>query len=121
MGKPRLTISQTNEQYPTLVLERRSRGGTHTLAHENANKIEYRYALTDSLLTLNPYFGLTQGEKWRAQELFLELKIPVGTKIFLDKSLLKILAANQTYSNLWPDEMIGKTWVVGHNELELTE
>ncbi|MBN1990741.1 MAG: PspC domain-containing protein [Bacteroidales bacterium] len=121
MGKPRLTISQTSEQYPSLILERRSRGGTHSLAHENANKIEYRYALTDSLLTLNPYFALTQGEKWRAQELFIELKIPIGTKIFLDKSLTKILSANQTFSNLWPDEMVGKTWVVGRHELELTE
>lgn len=111
-GKPSLTIGKAIGDNYELVIAKKSRGATQASAIQSAMNLNYSYTLTDSVLKFNPYFGLSEGEKWRAQELHITLNIPVGKRLFIAKNLEETLSSDQEVCLCWPDELIGKTWVM---------
>jgi phage shock protein PspC (stress-responsive transcriptional regulator) len=111
-GKPSITIGKATGDNYELVIEKKSRGATEASAIQSAMNLNYSYTLTDSVLKFNPYFSLEDGEKWRVQELQITLNVPVGKRIYIAKNLEEILSNNQEVCLCWPDELIGKTWVM---------
>ncbi|WP_316739792.1 PspC domain-containing protein [Pedobacter aquatilis] len=78
----RITIEKT-EGKPSLTQTYESQGKTFQLALQNAQSINYSFSQSDDKLIFNPRFQLNKGTTWRNQEVWLKLKIPVGTKIIL--------------------------------------
>ncbi|MCB0585985.1 MAG: DUF2807 domain-containing protein [Phaeodactylibacter sp.] len=67
-----------------LVEENKARGHSFNTAESLARAIHYEVGQEGSQLTLPSYFAIPKGEKWRAQEVKLHLKVPVGKSIFID-------------------------------------
>lgn len=111
-GKPSVIIGKTTGDNYELVIEKKSRGATQASAIQSAMNLNYSYALTDSTLKFNPYFSLEDGEKWRVQELQISLNVPVGKRVYIAKNLEKLLSNDQEVCLCWPDELIGKTWIM---------
>ncbi|MCF8370763.1 MAG: PspC domain-containing protein [Bacteroidales bacterium] len=108
--QPKIRIIKTNEDYFQLVEKRSSRGSGRGIAHENAGRIIFNWEQNDSLLTVDNYFTLPLEDKWRNQELELILKMPVGKRIYIDKSM-KEIAWNSDYDgDYWPGDLIGTEW-----------
>lgn len=64
-----------------LVTHLESRGSNRTEAEQLAAAIDYGAINLGSTLVLPPYFSLPKGQKWRVQEVAVELKVPVGKYI----------------------------------------
>lgn len=62
----------------------KARGYSFNIAESLAQAIRYQPEQEGSRLILPPYFAIPMGEKWRAQEVKLYLKVPVGKSIFID-------------------------------------
>ena len=108
--QPEIRIEQSTEDYFQLIERRSSRGKSRNDARNNANDIIYSWQQNDSLLLLDNYFTLPLDEKWRHQELELILKVPVGMRIHLDKSLDEIAWNSNYYNDYWPGDLVGKEW-----------
>jgi phage shock protein PspC (stress-responsive transcriptional regulator) len=117
VGRPTIFIGKSETENFEMVIVKKSRGASRQLARSSAEKVIFNHTIIDSKLVISPYYYLLKEEKWRAQEVEITLNIPEGQRIYIDKSVETILAPNQEYSMNWPDEMVGKTWVMKGNKL----
>ncbi len=121
IGKPRITIEKSSKKFPEIELIRKARGSNKLIAEMNAKSIEYTYTIKDSVLNFNNYFILPEGEKWKAQELTINLLIPEDYKIFVDFSMDDLLNAHQPKSDYWPNEMLERKWEMKEKKLKELE
>lgn len=75
----KLKIERSDDGKVTLIQNYKSQGKTFEMALQHAKNIQYNYLQQDSLLTFSPMLQLNPGMNWRAQEVELLLKVPVGT------------------------------------------
>jgi hypothetical protein len=111
-GRPRLIIEQTENKESTVNIEWKSYGRNHADADNNTQSIIYNVSQKDSLLRFDPYYIIPQNQKWRAQDVEVEVRIPNGTIIFLDASLENILYRAETENNEWIGNMVGQSWIM---------
>lgn len=116
-GRPKVTFEKSDTDDFEMFIERKARGATIVNAKRIAEKISIGYSFTDSTLMLDSYFTLPKGEKWRMQEILITIRVPEGKRVAIDNNVEKILSSNQDYCFCWPDEMVGKTWVMGRNRM----
>ena len=117
VGKPKLYFGKASGEKFEMVVVKMSRGGTKLSARNSAKRISLKYELDGSTLNLYPYFFLSKGDKWRAQEVSITINIPEGKGIYLDKSVEMLISTDQDHTFKWPDELVGKTWVMKGDEL----
>ena len=79
----RINIEKSESGIPRIVQKNESQGKTFPAALQNAQNINYTYAVKDSMIVFNPRFQLKKGSIWRNQEVRLNLEVPVGTKLIL--------------------------------------
>ncbi|RZL61770.1 MAG: PspC domain-containing protein, partial [Pedobacter sp.] len=87
----RIDIEKSATGATRLTQKYESQGKTFQSALQNAQNIDYRYALKDSTIVFNPRFQLRKGTIWRNQEVRLRLEIPVGTKVILKEDTYRYL------------------------------
>ncbi len=116
-GKPKVTFEKSNTNDFEMVIVRKARGATASNAKRIAKSINIGYSFADSTLALDPFFTLPKGEKWRMQEILITINVPEGKRVAIDRNVEKILSTNQDYCFCWPDEMVGKTWVMKRNRM----
>jgi phage shock protein PspC (stress-responsive transcriptional regulator) len=79
-------------------------------ALERARKISYSISQKDSLITIEPLFKIEKGEKLRAQDVLVQIKVPKGKVIKLDKSLYSFLHDVDNVTNTWDGDMVDRRW-----------
>lgn len=86
----RITIEKS-EGAASLSQTYESQGKTFQLALQNAQSINYNFQQRDEKLIFNPRFQLNKGTTWRNQEVWVKLRIPVGTKIILKQDAYRYI------------------------------
>lgn len=114
-----LELKGTQDSVLTLNQEYFSRGQSKKQAQENIKKINYEYAVKDSVITFERGFDMKTLGAFRDQKLNLTLAIPYNKPFIMDDSLLDILE-NTIYKNGydWEDVRPEAIWVF--NEAGLT-
>jgi len=112
LGEPRFDIKKSSTGDCVLVIKKQSRGKNREQANEYVQHITYHYQLMDTVLLLDPWFLLGEGDKWKDQRVDVTLKIPEGMAVYLDENADGILFDVDNVSNTWDREMGGKTWVM---------
>lgn len=120
-GRPTITIEKTSKKFPELEIIRKARGANKLAAELNAKSIRYNYTLKDSILNFDSYFTLPAGEKWKLQELVINLQIPENYKVYIDGSMENLLNPHQPMSDYWPSEMIERKWEMKEKKLKELE
>jgi phage shock protein PspC (stress-responsive transcriptional regulator) len=113
-----INIFPTEEGVMYMEIERNASGATRRIAVEKAEKIEYSYSLRNNTLFADSYFGLPESSRWNGSIVNVNIYLPEGSTIFIDKSVSGLIghASNEDdYS--W--EMGGKWWTMD-NELLTT-
>lgn len=118
-GKPKLDVIKNRNNEIRLEIEKRSQGRTPRLAAQNARSIIYFWEQKDSLLLLDPYFSLPEGERWRAPEVRLNLKLPIGKVICLDEDLVEIIYGIDNTMDTYDSDMAGEKWIMKEEGLTL--
>jgi phage shock protein PspC (stress-responsive transcriptional regulator) len=121
LGEPRLDIEKSSSNDCVIIVKKHSKGSTTSECNENIRKIIYRYQVTDSSLTFDPWFMVGEKQNWRDQKVNITLKIPEGTSIFLNDNMDRIIYDIENVSNTWDHDMIGKTWVMTADGLAMKD
>lgn len=112
LGRPELKINKANNNEALLNIERQSYGIAYENAVGNSNNILFDAIQKDSLLLIDPFFTIPNGYKWRAQQVELNLNLPVGTVIHIDNNIEPVLKEAEYNDNTWYKNLAGKTWVI---------
>lgn len=111
-GKPRFTIESSESGEVELEIRKKSRGRKSKIAWNHARELEYYWNQRDSLLLLDPYFKLGEGQRWRDPYVRMKLKVPVGTSVYLNENMTEIMYNIPNVSNTWDYDMVNKKWVM---------
>jgi phage shock protein PspC (stress-responsive transcriptional regulator) len=87
----RIEIEKSENGKSTMEQTYESQGKTFKMALENAQNINYKFTQQDSLITLSPRLQLKRESIWRNQEVYISLKVPVGTRLFLNDNIYRYL------------------------------
>ena len=93
-GEPRLKIRPSGDDNYKLKLFYSASGHTDEEADRNMQMIEYVFNIDSSTLVLDPYFKLMASEKWRDQEVKIELFVPSQHYISIESSIPRYLKMN---------------------------
>ncbi len=105
-----LDVKKGFGNYPMLRVKHKARGRSRLAARANAKTLNYTFTQTDSLLTFNDYFTLDAKDKWRFQEVELDLLIPVGHEVVLHDEMVKIIYDIDNVHNMWDHDMVNHRW-----------
>jgi phage shock protein PspC (stress-responsive transcriptional regulator) len=87
----RINIEKSEGGVTRLTQKFESQGKTFPAALQNAQNISYTYAANGTSLIFNPRFQLRKGTIWRNQEVWLNLEVPVGTKLILKQDAYRYI------------------------------
>ena len=105
-----VNVEPTDEELPFIKVRRESRGVSRMQARNNAENLEYEVLFEDSVITVPVYYLLTKDQKFRAQNLDIDLYLPVGYSVYLDHSLAEYLYDVDNVQNMWDNDMVGTLW-----------
>jgi phage shock protein PspC (stress-responsive transcriptional regulator) len=81
----RVSIEKSPDSLFHVTLIKRARSSSPVLAEGFAEKISYTVSQQDSLLQLPLSFPITTTTKFRNQQVMVEVKVPVGKDVYIDK------------------------------------
>lgn len=109
-GKPQLDVVKATGDKVELVMVRSARGDSQRAAVERANAIDYGFVSNDTALLLNGYFAIPDADRWRNQDVALELRIPVGKTILLTEEMERIIYDIKNTTDTYDGDMVGRRW-----------
>jgi phage shock protein PspC (stress-responsive transcriptional regulator) len=109
-GKPEFNVTKSTTGKIELVMKREAHAGSREEASKLANSIDYGFVKTDTSLLLNGFFAIPDADKWRAQDVELELQIPVGTTILLTEEMERIIYDIKNVTDTYDGHMVGRRW-----------
>lgn len=116
--RPDVNIKKSDDSTLNIRLINKAHGKETMIAKNNAKKIVYDYRLQDSVLSFNPYFYFGDNAKYREQDMYIEIQLPVGQIIYIDKQILPALYYSiSNLENLWTKQMVGDYWIMTTNGL----
>lgn len=89
-----------------------SNGNSKKDAINKANQVNYNYSIKDNSIYLSNYFSTLKKNKIRGQQVRIALYLPIGSFIYLDKSIEDLIYDIDNVTNVWDHDMVGKKWVM---------
>ena len=86
-GRPVFRIRESTGNELLMRKRIRSRGFSQGDAILNAELVSHNVSLSDSSVVIDAYFSLPVDAKWRGQEMTIDLFVPTGCYLLLDRSL----------------------------------
>ena len=81
----RVKIEKSTDSQFHVTLIRRARSSSAVEAEGYAEMIDYKVSTLDSILQLPLSFPITSATKFRNQQVLVEVKVPVGKEVYIDK------------------------------------
>ena len=88
-GIPELTIRAGVKDHFEMKVYIEASGKDEEEANNNIEKLIYQFSIDSTAILLDPYFGLQNNKNWRDQEIRIELLIPEGKSIAVDRNIRK--------------------------------
>lgn len=107
-----VNVLKTNSKFAELEIIKKANGKTFETADRNAGSIQYHTEIDSNVIKLDPYFTLTKGDKWRGQEIQVNLYIPNGKTIFLPNSYKYLIYDIQNYHDTYDRNMVNLYWTM---------
>lgn len=119
VGIVKIDIEKTNSPTPELQIVKEARGEDHSEALRSAKTISINYSQKDSVLVVDPFFNVSNDERWKFYNAKVILRLPKGTRICIDESTKHLLYDIKNIEDYWDENMINKTWEMTEYGLEL--
>ncbi len=110
-------IASTTDNFELYIIKK-ARGEDKRSAVERAKVIEYKITQSDSLITLDEIFTVPNNEKFRVQEVQVQLRVPRNKVIYLDKSLEHFLSDVENVTNTFDGDMVARRWIMTRSGLK---
>jgi phage shock protein PspC (stress-responsive transcriptional regulator) len=118
LGYADLTVTENNSDSIEMIVTRSAHGYSKKEANENAKAIAYSYHQNNNELIFDEIFSVAEGNKFRAQELEIKIKLPKGKVVYFDKSVKYLLDDVDNTSNTWDGDMVARRWKMTARGLE---
>jgi phage shock protein PspC (stress-responsive transcriptional regulator) len=110
LGDLRLNIVPSMNDSVQFVISKSAWGRDKNEAITNAQSIDYKAQVSGNSIILDNHYQLKPNSFWREQEVETELRIPIGTVVFLHLSTRDILHNVDNTSNTYDYDMAGRRW-----------
>jgi len=115
-GLPELVISRSENDNFQVLTYYTSKGTDKADAESHIKKIIYSCKPKDTSLVLDPYYVLSENERWRAQNVRIIIKVPIWRAIYLSPETSSILHYDSDYD--FNKDLAGKKWMMTDNGLK---
>jgi hypothetical protein len=95
-----LEIHKTTEKIAYIQITKRARGASIKEARKNAKNIDYQYKIVGNQLILNSYLITSIKDKFRGQEIDIDLYLPKGTVFKADEKTKQFDQSDNEFFNL---------------------
>ncbi len=113
-----LDIKAAENSTAYVKIRKESEGKNRLIANEDAESIEYQFNLTDNNLNLNGYFLSEFKNKFKEQQIDINIYLPVGSIIYLDKTTRSFLYDVDNVQNIRDRNMPKNYYKMIDNGLE---
>ncbi len=120
-GFPTLDIVKGEKDSTEIVVYNEARGKDKKEALHFSKNISYEISQKDSLIEFMPYFSIPKDEKWRNQQVHVEIRLPKGKTIYIAKNMSRMLDDLQNETDTWDGDMVGRRWMMGTEELKCVD
>lgn len=117
-GIAKFDITKSSGNKPIVSIEKTSRGENIINAETLARKISYNWSIQDSLITFDSHFAKGLKNKYRGQDININIKLPEGYIVYLDNSLEYIIHDIENTVNELDYYMLDKKWIMTDAGLE---
>ena len=118
---PKINVKESMDNSFHINIIKESIGLNRQKAEMHARKMKYDFELTDSVLSLDPYFVMDEKTKWYDPELVINLYVPVGKGIYIDGNAGELLHSVETKTHGSTINFTDKQWIMDENGLIPTE
>jgi phage shock protein PspC (stress-responsive transcriptional regulator) len=98
-GIPLIKFRTSKDSIARIIILATAKGAFKNDAVENAEKINYSWQQKNDTLVLSDSFILPDDEKWRKQEVRVEVQLPEGTTVTIDEHLHPFLGYHKNISS----------------------
>lgn len=116
-GTTNLNIYPSKSGQFELIIHKYSEGSTREEAEMLAREIRFQIVQQGNRLIIPGSFTIGHDQKWRAQEIDLELYVPEGKVVNLDESTREIIENVENEQNTYDPKMAGRRWKMGRDML----
>lgn len=85
-GRPHIRMGESEERTARIEVSKYSHGKTKKEAVTKAESLIYNYRITNDTIFVNEYFDIPTKTRWTAADIKIELMLPEGTVIWIDKN-----------------------------------
>jgi phage shock protein PspC (stress-responsive transcriptional regulator) len=117
--RPHLNVNNFWDNIVKVEVRKHSTGRTQFEAMKKAEGLSYNYDVSGDTLILDEYFEIPSGRKWSADNVSINLSIPVGTILKFDSASENLLHAYSGYDN--DDDSFSSGWEYRNRIWTLTE
>ena len=118
---PDLDIVRGETDSFEVVIYGEARGKDRKEALHLARNILYEVSQKDSLVEFMPHFSVPLDEKWRVQKVHIELRVPKGKMVYIERSMKGIIYDVKNETDTWDGDMTGRRWIMGTEELRCVD
>ncbi len=121
--RPYLKVYNSENGNARVELRKRSSGRNEIDAMKKTEDLIYNYSISGDTLILDEYFTIPKGRKWAADNVGINLYLPAGSVLKLDKPSLRLLHSyiSKEYYDADDLEVTGQstdTWILTNEGLE---
>ena len=121
--RPYLKVYNSENGEARVELRKRSSGRNEIDAMKKTEDLIYNYSVSGDTVILDEYFTIPPGRKWAADNVGINLYLPAGSVLKLDKPSLRLLhsyISKEYYEADEPDmtEQTSDTWILTDEGLE---
>lgn len=110
LGNASLNVIKSQNGTTDLVIVKEARGNSKDMARQRAKHIVYNVTQNNNELIFDDLFRVNSVDKFRKQDVTAILRIPVGTVIYLDKSLESLIYDIENVTNTYDGDMVNRRW-----------
>ena len=121
--RPYLKVYNSENEIARVELRKRSSGRSEVDAMKKTEELIYNYSLISDTLILDEYFTIPSGRKWSADNVGINLYVPEGTILKLDKASQSLFHSNiendyEESAESATAEQDDKSWILTEEGLE---
>jgi phage shock protein PspC (stress-responsive transcriptional regulator) len=84
--RPYLSVGSSEDNVSRVEVRKRTAGRTEIDAMKKTEGLQYNYSIGHDTLYLDEYFTIPDGRRWSADNVRINLDVPVGTVLKIDKN-----------------------------------
>ncbi len=110
--RPKVHLDFTRDTAAGIRIVRRAHGPNYSAALRNAEEIPYTCQVADTVLAIDPFYRVGQKQRFHVQQVEVNINLPEGTRIYLDKNLEDLLYAVRNTEDTWSSDLVGREWIM---------